>query len=139
VSRAAALLLLVLLLASAAARAEEWVSLGKSGAGMIRLYVETSGLQINGATRYAWMRDVFKPHTRNRAGTQPDEWVNFAAAHIGTDCEKRTYWEDSMYWYYENGDKADVPAEQIAVQWTSINPAKSVEQIMQFICGWKSP
>jgi len=70
-------------------------------------------------------------------GTQPDEWVDYAASHVVVNCENGTYWEDSLVWYYENGDRLQVPAEQIPAQWTSINPVKIVDQEMKFICGWK--
>lgn len=130
-------MLLALLFGCGAARAEDWVSIGKTDGGRIRIYIETSAIQINGAIRYARIRDVFKPHTKNKVGTQPDEWVNLAEAHVGADCDKQTYWEDALVWYYENGDRVQVPAEQISAQWTAINPVKSVDQEMKFICGRK--
>jgi len=130
-------MLLLLLCTCAAASSEHWVALAKSGGGKTRVYIETSGVHIDGAVRSAWIRNAFKPRTRNMVGTQPDEWVSFVASHLVTDCDKRTYGEDSMYWFYGNSDKDPIPADQIAALWTWLNPVKTAELEMEFICGWK--
>jgi hypothetical protein len=130
-------LVLVLLLACGAARADDWVSIGKTGDGKTRVYIDSSGIQVAGAIRRAWIRDVFKPRTKKKVGTQPDAWVDYAASHVTVNCTNSTYWEDSLVWYYENGDSAQVPADQIPAQWTTINPVKIVDQEMAFFCSWK--
>jgi hypothetical protein len=130
-------MLLVALLVCARARAEDWVSIGKTGDGKTRVYIDAAEIQVAGAVRRAWIRDVFKPHTKHKVGTQPDEWVNYAASHVTVNCVNSTYWEDALVWYYENGDSAPVPADQISAQWTAINPVKIVDQEMKFICEWQ--
>jgi hypothetical protein len=130
-------MLLVLLLAVSAARADDWVSIGKTSDRLTRVYIDTSGIQIDGAMRRAWIRDVFRPHTKRKIAPQLDEWVDYAASHVIVNCDNSTFWEDSLLWFYENGEQAQVAADQISAQWRAINPVKIVDQEMKFICSWQ--
>jgi small GTP-binding protein len=102
-------LVVVLLLACGAARADDWVAIGKTGDGKTRVFIDSAGIQVDGAIRHAWIRDVFKPETKRNVGTQPDEWVNYAASRVTVNCTNSTYWEDSLVWYYGNGDSMQMP------------------------------
>jgi hypothetical protein len=128
---------LVLLLAGGAAGADDWVPIGKTPDGKTRVYIDTSGVQVAGAIRRAWIRDVFKPHTRHRIGSKTHDWADYAASHVGVNCTDSTYWEDALVWYDESGVSFQTPPGQISAQWTAINPVKIVDQEMQFICSWK--
>jgi hypothetical protein len=129
-------LCMLLLLPCGAAVAEQWESIGKTSDGKIRVYIETSGIQIEDGVRRGWIRDVFKPHTKNGIGPNRDRWVNYAASHVVVNCMTSTYVKDALIWYYEDGTSLQSAPEQISALWTAINPVAIADREMHFLCDW---
>jgi hypothetical protein len=131
-----ALYTMLLLLDCGVAVAESWESIGKTTDRKTRVYIETSGIQIEDGVRRGWIRDVFKPHTKKGIGPQPDLWVNYVASHVVVNCTTNTYVKDALIWYYEDGTSIKSPPEQISALWTAINPAAIADHEMRFLCDW---
>ena len=117
-------------------QAAGWVSIGKSA--IHENFVDASSVKVAGATRQAWIKMVFLPHTQRGDGENAERWVTRDVARYAFDCEKELYRAEAIIEYYEDGSNFPISSYRFPQPWDPVPPDSTARAEMQFVCTWKA-
>ncbi len=125
-------IMLALLLACGAAQAAEWTLLGTGHRDGAEDFVDTSSIQGSGEIRLAWIKTVWRPHTKQREDNS-GKWVIYSLIHDVFNCAQKNHRRDVIVFYYEDGSNERVGYPNS--QWETVAPGTVDAGMMNFICG----
>lgn len=111
----------------------KWLSLGSYTDGGGILYVDTSSVRTDGASRVAWLKVEFSAHTQ-RGILDPNKWLKLTAFREAVDCSRGILREEEMMFYYEDGSEAGPPPGSLPTRWEIVSPVGASGKMMSAIC-----
>ena len=125
-----------LLLTCGTAQASDWVSLGKNNAGTFEQFIDVSSIRIEGNIRRAWVKSVFKAHTKTTTPNDRRYWEHSIAKNA-FNCAQEMTRTEALAVYFEDGTNFQMPAESYPSPWEPVVPDTVDAYNMKFICRWK--
>jgi len=126
----------LMVLAFGVAQASQWQSYGVSGDGMFETLVDTSSIQVEGNIRHAWVKAIFKPHTKRGVDSYANEWVREDVMREAFNCAEGIYIPETLTITFEDGNVETVPAAMVSLSWQPVRPDTMLYTTLKAVCAW---